>query len=211
MTAIHEYRPFPNVEAKNLVQARLELPALVAALRVPRGADVLEIGCGRGVALPVLARLCAPTRLVGLDIDAALLSEARRRLERTGVEAELVHADARALPFDAASFDVVVDFGTAYHVARPEDVLREIGRVLRPGGMFVHERRSAQLLAHPIRSLGHALPWRAVPDLERQRRAVFWGTRVRRRLGGADFQDVPALPARPSATTGRTEDSEPRS
>ena len=173
------YREFPNVRRRNATQELIEVPALVRLLDLPKGARILEVGCGRGVALTPLARLCEPIRLVGLDIDARLIAEARERLDARGVQAELVRGDVRRLPFADASFDVVVDFGTCYHISRPETALREIARVLADGGAFVHETPVSQLLAHPRRAMGHTLPWPAVPQLARQRTAVLWSTRSR--------------------------------
>jgi hypothetical protein len=60
-----EYQPFPNEGARNWRQEHVEIPLMVAALSLPRGARVLEVGCGRGIALPVLDRYLTPTRLVG--------------------------------------------------------------------------------------------------------------------------------------------------
>ena len=174
-----DYRPFPNVTAKNAVQELFEVPTLIRLLDLPRRARVLEVGCGRGVALPPLARHCAPSRLVGLDLDAELLRDARGTLARERVEAELVLGDVRELPFGDETFDVVVDFGTCYHVAHPERALAEIARVLAPRGVFVHETPMAQLLAHPIRAGGRSLPWHAA-DLEPRRTALLWSTRSKR-------------------------------
>lgn len=47
-----EYAPFENVEARNGIQSRVEIPLLLHLLRPQQGARVLEVGCGRGVALP---------------------------------------------------------------------------------------------------------------------------------------------------------------
>lgn len=174
-----EYRPFPSLALKNSVHSALEVPAAARALRLPRDSALLEVGCGRGFALASLARCCRPARLVGVDVDRDALVEASHRLADAGVDAELVVADARALPFPAASFDAVVDFGTCYHVARPEAALREIERVLRPGGLFAHETRVGQLVAHPIRAFGRALPWSASPSLVPCGDRVLWATRRR--------------------------------
>ena len=181
-----EYRPFDNVETRNGLQALLEIPLMIRALRLPRGGGVLEVGCGRGVALPVLFDHLEPSELVGLDLDAALLAEAQARVWRTGTEATLVEGDARDLPFESGRFDLVIDFGTCYHASNTIDgrraALREVTRVLRDGGLFVHETRVAQRLAHPVRSRGRMLPWRDVPELAPDRSAVLWG--ARRKSGG---------------------------
>jgi ubiquinone/menaquinone biosynthesis C-methylase UbiE len=174
-----EYEAFANVEGRNRLQERIEVPALIRSLRLPEGARILEVGCGRGVALPPLAELARPAELVGLDVDPVLLAEARRRLERRGIEADLVHGDVRHLPFLAGTFDVVVDFGTCWHIADPERALREIARVLTPGGRFVHETVVSQRLAHPVRSRRGGLPWDAAPRLTRDRTAVLWASRLR--------------------------------
>jgi ubiquinone/menaquinone biosynthesis C-methylase UbiE len=150
------------------------------SLRLPPGGRVLEIGCGRGVALPVLSRLLQPRRLVGLDVDTSLLARARERTEPLGCAVELRKGDVRALPFPDASFDLVVDFGTCYHVARRAQALREVARVLADGGRFAHETRLSQLLSHPARSWGRELPWDAVPELVVEKWALLWASRVKR-------------------------------
>ena len=175
------YVPFGNVETRNGLQAWVEIPLMIRALRLPRRARVLEIGCGRGVALPVLDDRLEPVELFGLDIDRALLAEARERVRNTRTYATLVEGDVRDLPFDADRFDLVVDFGTCYHASDTMDgrrtALREVSRVLCKGGLFVHETRVAQRLAHPVRSFGRALPWADVPTLVRDRSAGLWGVR----------------------------------
>ena len=176
-----QYVPFGNVETRNGLQAWVEIPLMLRALRLPHQARVLEIGCGRGVALPVLDDRLEPVELVGLDIDGALLVEARERVRNTCTRATVIEGDVRDLPFEAARFDLVVDFGTCYHASDTMDgrraALEEVSRVLREGGLFVHETRVAQRLAHPVRSFGRALPWAAVPSLAFDRSAVLWGVR----------------------------------
>jgi len=175
-----DYRPFPNVERRNAWQERAEIPVMIAALGLRTGERVLEIGCGRGVALAPLARRLAPTRLAGLDVDAELLAQARLKVAACAIDVELALGDVRALPFPDASFEVVVDFGTCYHIARRAQALGEISRVLVEGGRLVHETRLSQILSHPVRSWGRQLPWHAVPELERERQALLWASRVKR-------------------------------
>jgi ubiquinone/menaquinone biosynthesis C-methylase UbiE len=172
------------MESRNGLQERVEIPIMLRALRLPLGVRVLEVGCGRGVALPVLSRRLAPSELVAVDVDPALLAVAKQRLERARVCATLLEADVRALPLESESVDLVIDFGTCYHVSggRPgaRAALSEIARVLRPGGLFVHETRVAQHLAHPVRSFAKSLPWALVPSLAFERGAILWGMRRKR-------------------------------
>lgn len=174
------YRPFANQEYRNALQTWVEIPAMLRALPVAPRSRILEIGCGRGIGLARLADLCVPSRLVGIDIDAALIEAAEARISRFGVAAELHVGDVRNLPFEDGTFDVVIDFGTCYHIDHPVAALREIARVLAPGGQFIHESPLAQLIAHPWRTAGRSLPWGESGSLEEHRRAVLWSSRRKR-------------------------------
>jgi SAM-dependent methyltransferase len=118
--------------------------------------------------------------------DVTLLAEAQARVWRTGTEATLVEGDVRDLPFESGRFDLVLDFGTCYHASDTMDgrraALSEVSRVLCDDGLFVHETRVAQRLAHPVRSFGRMLPWHAVPELAPDRSAVLWGVRRKRKV-----------------------------
>jgi ubiquinone/menaquinone biosynthesis C-methylase UbiE len=81
------------------------------------------------------------------------------------------------MPLAGGRFDLVVDFGTLYHISSPQVALTEISRVLRRGGLFVHETRFSQLLAHPLRGGKHALPWSSVPELATWKSNALWAAR----------------------------------
>lgn len=162
-----EYVPFGNVEARNGLQERLEIPLMIKALAIPKGLRVLEVGCGRGVALPVFLERLQPLELWGVDVDPTLVRIARERIATRKLDATVVEGDVRSLPFPSSHFDLVIDFGTCYHVSGGADgarlALAEIARVLAPGGLFVHETPLAQHLAHPVRSFARTLPWSGAP------------------------------------------------
>ena len=101
--------------------------------RLPAGADVLELGCGRGV--PVGRELAKRHRLTGVDISAAQVELARHHVP----EACFIHADYTDLDVASASFDAVVAILTLTHVPREEhaDLLSRIARWLRDGGFLL--------------------------------------------------------------------------
>ncbi|MGI8552859.1 MAG: class I SAM-dependent methyltransferase [Dehalococcoidia bacterium] len=164
---------------RDILQASIEIPALVRLLGLPPHSRVLEIGCGRGNALGALAERCSPVRLAGIDLDRIALEKAELRLYARGTVAALVQADLRRLPFKNEAFDLVIDFGTLYHVKDAGVALTDIARVLATGGTLVYEKRFAQRLAHPLWYSGQSLPWDAVPSLALQRNAVVWASRVK--------------------------------
>jgi ubiquinone/menaquinone biosynthesis C-methylase UbiE len=126
-----------------------------AEFRKHRGERVLEVGCGTGSDLLQFARNGADAR--GIDITPAHLRLAR---ERVGVSARVEFGDATQIPFADASFDFVYSNGVLHHIDRPQQVAKEILRVLRPGGafkVFVYNRWSHVPL---ILMLKHGWNWR---------------------------------------------------
>ena len=109
------------------------------------GRDVLEIGCGAAQAGRWLVAQGA--RVTAFDVSHGQLRQARALNDASGVRVErLVQADAQALPFAAAAFDVVCSaFGALPFVADAPATLREAARVLRPGGRLVFS------VTHPLR------------------------------------------------------------
>ena len=109
-----------------------------------RGRRVLEVGCGSAPCSRWLAARGA--RPVGLDLSAAMLRHATEANTRTGIDVPLVQAGAEQLPFADASFDMACSaFGAVPFVAEPARVMREVARVLHPGGRFVFA------VNHPVR------------------------------------------------------------
>ena len=123
------------------------------------GRRVLDVGCGPGHYLVELSAR-APAALVGADVDGARLVFARARLEGRGVRgAALVRADATTLPFASGAFDVILCLLTLPYVPDEEQGIRELARLLRPGGALL-------LSGHDVGfPLGYLTRWRLKPLL----------------------------------------------
>lgn len=107
----------------------------------PHGA-ILDLGCGNGVLGEFLSKDEYDT--TGIDIAENMISYAEKRLRRAVV------GDAEALPFPDQSFDIVFARALLHHLPHPDQGMREIVRVLRPGGRLI--------TTDPIKTLISTLP-----------------------------------------------------
>jgi ubiquinone/menaquinone biosynthesis C-methylase UbiE len=145
-------------------------PEILAAADFPSGKDrkVLEIGVGMGADLVRWAR--AGADVVGVDLTERAVQLTSERLRREGLPGHVRVADAEALPFDDASFDIVWSWGVLHHTPDADQALVEAARVVKPGGRYavmVYHRRSwlalaawarfALLKGRPFQSIGKAV------------------------------------------------------
>ncbi len=113
-----------------------DLDAMLALGAGPEVRRVLDVACGAGHTALAFAERVA--EVVALDLTPAMLAQAQALASERGL-ANLTFqpADAAALPFPDASFDVVTSRLAAHHYADPARAVREAARVLRPGGLFL--------------------------------------------------------------------------
>jgi ubiquinone/menaquinone biosynthesis C-methylase UbiE len=107
------------------------------------GMRVLDVGCGQGIDLARYA--IAGATVTGIDLTPRHVELARSHLAAIGQEAEIVNGDAEAMPFSGGMFDRVSSNGALHHTPNMLAALREILRVLKPGGearIVVYNRAS---------------------------------------------------------------------
>ena len=131
------FLPFYDLVAKILGadQARSKL---LAEARLQPGNKVLDIGCGTGTFATVLKHRLAGVEVVGLDPDPKALARARRKAQNADVAVRFDQGFADDLQYPSASFDTVFS-SFMFHHLQPETrekTLREVRRVLKPGGNF---------------------------------------------------------------------------
>ena len=131
------------------------------------GKRILEVGVGAGTDHLQWAR--AGAQCNGVDLTDAAIETTRARLALYGFQSNLQRIDAELLPFPDNSFDIVYSWGVIHHSERPGQIIEEIRRVLKPGGIFIgmmYGRHSPTVFKVWLRyGLLKGKPWRSFKEV----------------------------------------------
>jgi SAM-dependent methyltransferase len=189
------------VFAPAAVFTALAAAKLVKFAQIAEGQQLLDLACGTGIVAVTAARRGA--KVSGLDLSPALLEHARHNANVAAVDIDFIEGDAEALPYADASFDVVLSqFGHMF-APRPAVAVREMLRVLKPGGRIAFSTWPPELFAgRQFAFIARYLP-PPPPGAEEPAPPGLWGEPlvIRERLGGLvtdllferDTMSVPAL------------------
>jgi ubiquinone/menaquinone biosynthesis C-methylase UbiE len=144
--------------AKSMAEFRADARRVAAQLR--DGGRVLEVAPGPGYLAVELAKL-GGYRIVGLDVSASFVRMATANAAEAGLDVTFRHGDAAAMPFDDASFDLVVCRAAFKNFSRPVRALAEMHRVLAAGGkaVVIDLRPDASPAAIDAHVAGMGLGW----------------------------------------------------
>ena len=139
---------------KQNLSTPLRDPAIRQAIRMldlPEGSDGLDAGCGIGSHTLLLAEAVGPGgHVTGLDLFAEFVTHAQAQAKKSGLSDRVSfrQGNVNALPFDDESFDWAwsVDCVGQVSIGQPSDGLRELARVIRPGGLVAILGYSSQML-----------------------------------------------------------------
>ncbi len=133
-----------------------------------KGKDVLEIGVGMGSDHTEWAK-SQPKSLTGIDLTPRAIEHTKKRLALYGFNSDLRTVDAENLPFKEKSFDIVYSFGVLHHSPNTARAIREVFRVLRPGGitriMIYHQNSITGYMLWFRYGLLAGRPFRTLADL----------------------------------------------
>ncbi|MCC6381052.1 MAG: class I SAM-dependent methyltransferase [Dehalococcoidia bacterium] len=143
-------------------------PLFAERLVAAPGVTVADVGCGPGNIQPALC--AAGARVAGVDRSAGMVREALAQARRDGLPVQVLQADAQALPFPDGQFDGALAAHMLYHVPDIARALRELRRVVKPGGHVListnasdHSERLNAFHTQAARELGYT-PAAANPD-----------------------------------------------
>jgi SAM-dependent methyltransferase len=115
---------------------------------------ILDVGCGRGSALPFLDARFHPDRIVGLDVDPVALERAAPAVRRCGCRVELIEGYAECIDLPDGTLDMILCHQTFHHLSDQASALREFYRLLKPGGVLLFAESCRRLInSLPIRIL----------------------------------------------------------
>lgn len=143
------YDAYDDPVALLRAENKVKLPWIEERLsknNISPGAKILDVGCGAGLATNPLAK--KSYKVTGVDLAEGALEEAKKRDETKSVN--YICANALSLPFENESFDAVISLDFLEHVDEPEKVVKEISRVLKPGGLFFYHTFSKNLLSYLV-------------------------------------------------------------
>jgi ubiquinone/menaquinone biosynthesis C-methylase UbiE len=135
-----------NNPIRRAVQRYYEVPLLLRMAHRLDGKHALEIGCGQGFGMEMILTQFGAATASGVDLDPDMVARAQRRMLPYADRAKVSVGDVTAIQAADQSFDAVFDFGIIHHVPVWQDAVREVKRVLKPGGLFLFEEVSKQAL-----------------------------------------------------------------
>ena len=187
-----------NNPVRAAIQRYFEAPRFRALGGTVPGGKVLEIGCGRGVGTQIIFEVFGVDQVDAIDLDPDMVRRARRRLAGYGDRLTVREGDVCSIDAPDSHYNAVFDFGIVHHVPNWRDALREVHRVLRPGGRFFAEEVLAKFIHHPLwsRILDHPMEDRFDRAMFAQAlRDVGFDVRAERELWGDFAWFVAAKPA----------------
>lgn len=129
--------PAPRLEpADETDRSCIQLYDVVARGAPLAGRELLEVGCGRGGGAAYVARALGPRQVVAVDLSPRAIALCRGRFREPNLSFQV--GDAERLPFGDAAFDAVLNVESSHCYGRFDLFLREVRRVLRPGGHFLY-------------------------------------------------------------------------
>jgi arsenite methyltransferase len=117
------------------VEAFAGVSSVAIFAQLPRGASVLDLGCGAGLDSLIAGRRVGPTgRVIGVDFSDSMLARAHQAVALLGVNVTFCRGDAERLPLRSASVTVALVNGIFNLNPARAEIFRELARVVRPGG-----------------------------------------------------------------------------
>ena len=131
-----------NNPLRRLIQDKVEMKELWKLSSLPKNNVILEIGCGSGYGTSLIKKYFSPQKIEAIDLDPRMIALAKKRLHDPTIHFRV--ASATALPFKNYSYDAIIDFAIIHHIPDWKNCIKELHRVLKPGGKLIIEDLSIE-------------------------------------------------------------------
>ncbi len=126
-----------NNPARAFIQDKIEAKKLRALSHLPQDKIILEIGCGNGTGTKLIKKYFSPQEIKAIDLDPRMIHLAKKKWKDSSISFQV--ASATKLPYKNNQFDAVIEFGIIHHIPNWRDCLKELKRVVKPGGELILE------------------------------------------------------------------------
>jgi len=131
-----------NNPIRRILQRSVEIKRLRAISQLKSGKNIIEIGCGSGYGTKLINEYFKPKAITAIDLDSRMIELAQKI--NTNPRVTYAVGDVTNLAFPANTFDAIIDFAIIHHIPNWEACLKELYRVLRPGGEIIIEDGSIE-------------------------------------------------------------------
>jgi ubiquinone/menaquinone biosynthesis C-methylase UbiE len=118
--------------------------------RQPRYGTIVDVGCGRGRSFRLLQERFRPSRMIGIDVDGAMLKIAAMETAQQGLVVEFQQTTSSRMMLPDESVDMIFCHQTFHHLMDQERALKEFHRVLKPGGLFLFAESTRKYIHSPM-------------------------------------------------------------
>jgi len=130
-----------NNPMRAFIQDKIEAKRLRALSSLPKHKIILEIGCGNGTGTKLIKKYFFPKEIQAIDLDYRMVDLAKKKCNDSSISFQV--ASATKLPYKNSQFDAVIEFGIIHHIPNWRDCLKELKRVIKPGGELIMEDLSS--------------------------------------------------------------------
>lgn len=131
-----------NNPIRAFIQDKYEFKRIRKFTNLGENKEVLEIGCGNGTGAKLIMKHFNPKKINAVDLDKKMIEIAKKRINSDEISFSV--GNASKLRFNDRQFDAIFDFGIIHHIPNWKDCLRELRRVLKPGGQIIIEDLSIE-------------------------------------------------------------------
>jgi len=139
-----------NNPLRTYLQKTYETDQFLSMGGLTKDEHILEVGCGRGVGVEIILNAFRAKQVDAFDLDPTMVKAAQKRLKKHAKKVNVQEGDVTNIQAPDNHYDSVFNFGIIHHVPDWRLAIKEVHRVLKPGGKFYAEEVFEKFIKHPL-------------------------------------------------------------